>query len=715
MQQIEALLKSMTLREKVGQMTQVTLDTLCYGKPYKVREPLKIDPKKLDKVIRQKMVGSVLNVATAAHSQERWREIIQTIQETAAKTRLGIPVLYGIDSIHGASYVDGSSMFPQQLGLASAANPEMVEALFELSAQETVQAGMPWLFSPVADVGRNPAWPRAWEGFGEDPYLAGLLTTAATRGIEKVPQAVSCLKHYLAYGASNSGKDRTPAYLHERQVREYYLPPFVRGLEAGARTIMVNSSELNGIPLHADPFWLDTVLRKELGFEGIIVTDWQDILYLYEYHRVADSYRSAVKMAIEAGIDMSMTPLDTKFADHIVDLVESGELTEERIDQSVRRILRLKQELNLFDQAVVGQPGKTNHEVSEKLLRESAAQSIVLLRNEQYLLPLSKQQRLLVCGPAATTLRSLHGGWTYTWQGERTDRMAPKDEPTVLEAIRQEFGAEQVQHFHGCDFEDGLNLEGLEKQAATADTIVLCLGESSYTEFYGSIDDLYLSDAQEQLAKACIATGKPVILLLLQGRPRLISRFESGLAAIVTTFYPGQRGGWALAKLLSGEVNPSGRLPITYPRYPNALITYDHKTTEDRELQGIVGGYNPQFEFGHGLSYSEVKYEKLEVENLSVNSHLCINVKIRLTNTSPRPTDHIVQLFVSDHYASITPPVKRLRASRRIHLAASESQQLSFELGRESLEFIGINCQSVVEAGTFTVMIGALSADFEIE
>ncbi|MEM7571872.1 MAG: glycoside hydrolase family 3 N-terminal domain-containing protein [Bacteroidota bacterium] len=714
MQQIEALLSSMTLREKAGQMTQVTLDTLCVGKPYKVQEPLQIDPQKLERLIRDEMVGSVLNVATHAHHSERWREIIQQIQDTAAQTRLGIPVLYGIDSIHGASYVRGSSLFPQQLGLATAANPEMVETLFRLAAEETVQAGIPWLFAPVADVCRNPLWPRAWEGYGEDPYLAGLLTAAATRGIEQVDKAASCLKHYLAYGAAYTGKDRTPAYLHERQVREYHLPPFLQGLKAGAQTIMINSSELNGIPLHADPYWLDTVLRKELGFEGLLVTDWQDILYLYEYHRVADSYRAAVKLAIQAGIDMSMTPIDTEFAEHVVDLVESGELSEERIDQSVRRILTLKQELSLFEQPVVGQPGRPDRVASLGLIRESAAQAIVLLRNEQELLPLDKDQQLLVCGPAANSLRPLHGGWTYTWQGERTDELAPEDEPTVLEAIQQEFGQEQVRYFLGCEFEGRLDLKGLTTMANQADTIILCLGEDSYTEFYGSIDDLYLPAVQEELAEACIATGKKVILLLLQGRPRLISRFEAGIPAIATAFYPGQGGGWAIAKLLSGAINPSGRLPLTYPRYPNSLMTYDHKTTENRELQGIPAAFKPQFEFGHGLSYSEVKYEDLEVENRSVNSHLSINVKVRLTNSSARSTDHIVQLYLRDHYASITPPEKRLRASKRIHLAAKESQEVHFELGRESLEFIGIDCQPVVESGTFSVMVGDLTAEFEI-
>ncbi|MEM6397955.1 MAG: glycoside hydrolase family 3 N-terminal domain-containing protein [Bacteroidota bacterium] len=711
MSTIESLLSRMTLAEKAGQMTQVTIDMISKGKPYKLDDPLTIDQDRLQDILAEKAVGSMLNVGTRAHSKERWKDIIAQVQTTAAQSRLGIPILYGIDTIHGANYIQDTHLFPQQLGLAAGANPELVEQLFTIAAEETLEVGIPWLFSPVADVGRHPAWPRLWEGFGEDPYLAGELVAAAVRGIEKTG-AVSCLKHYLAYGAARSGKDRTPAYLHERQVRQTHLPPFVAGLRAGARTIMVNSAELNGIPLHADPFWLDRVLRQELGFEGVIVTDWEDIRYLFLFHKVAKDYREAVKMSILAGVDMSMTPLDIDFTDLLVDLVETGEISEARIDQSVRRILRLKEELGLFEQPIPRLQTEMIPSANRAdLCQQAAEESVVLLRNENSTLPLSKDSRILVCGPAATTLRSLHGGWTYTWQGERTDELAPKDEPNLLEALVQEFGQGQVGHLPGCDFNDLLDLNGFEKAAAKSNAIVLALGEASYTEFLGNIDDLYLPAAQEQLALACLATGKPVILVLLGGRPRLISRFEEGISAVLTACYPGRAGGRALAGAISGRVQPSGKLPITYPRYPNALLTYDHKITENRELQGLAGEFNPQFEFGSGLTYTQaVQYKNLQVK-LDDDS-LDVQVSVELYNPNQQAVSHIVQLFLRDHVATVTPPNKRLVRFRRLSLKAGETQQVHFSLQQADFEFVGIDCIACFEEGAFSVLCENLEIDF---
>lgn len=714
MSKIEALLSQMTLAEKAGQMTQVTIDMICYGKPYKLDDPLKINEQRLEEIVAKKAVGSMLNVGTHAHTKDRWKEIISQVTSTAAQSRLGIPVLYGIDTIHGANYVQDTHLYPQQLGLAAAANPELIEELFAMAAEETLEIGIPWLFSPVADVGRHPAWPRLWEGFGEDPYMAGKLAAAAVRGIEKTG-AVSCLKHYLAYAAALSGKDRTPAYLHERQVRQTHLPPFIAGLQAGARTVMVNSAELNGIPLHADPFWLDRVLRQELGFEGVVVTDWEDIRYLFLFHKVAKDYRSAVKMSIEAGIDMSMTPLDVDFTDHVVDLVESGEISEARIDKSVRRILKLKEELGLFEQPIPQPKADTIPTARrEAICIQAAEESLVLLRNESQTLPLAKDSKILICGPAATSKRSLHGGWTYSWQGEKTNELAPAEEPHLLEALVQEFGQRQVGHFPGCDFDDLLETDGLAKAAKEVDYIVLALGEASYTEFLGNIDDLYLPDVQEKLAHACLATGKPVVLVLLGGRPRLISRIEAGIPTILTAHYPGRAGAVAIAGAISGRVHPTGRLPITYPRYPNALMTYDHKTTENRVLQDLPAEFKPQFHFGTSLSYTKpIVYKKLEVEPSKKGRKTDVSISVH--NPNKEAVDHIVQLFLRDHYATVSPSTRRLVRFQRLRLAAKQTTTLSFTLVESDFQFIGIDCKPTFEAGDFSLYCNHLEADFYLE
>lgn len=713
-QRVETLLKQMTLREKAGQMTQVTLDTVTYGKPYKVREPLEIDPLKLNEFVTKGLVGSLLNVGTYAHTTERWQALIDQIQEAAAQTRLKIPVLYGIDTIHGANYVMGSTLFPQQLGLAATGNPELVADLFEMATHDTVRAGLPWLFSPVGDVGRKPSWPRLWEGFGEDVYQAAVLTKAATEGIERVEAAASCLKHFLGYGYTLSGKDRTPAWIPERQLREYFLPPFVEAIKAGAQTMMINSGEINGVPIHANKQLLTDMVRGELGFDGVLVTDWEDILYLHSRHRIADSYRTAVKIAIDAGIDMSMTPIDTEFADHVVDLVSSGELTEARIDESVRRILTLKERLGLFEQA---NPGKkypaANRQADLALAEKAAEQSIILLRNEEATLPFSKQDRILVVGPTAATKKSLHGGWTYTWQGERIDELDPTHHFNLLQAIQAEWGSDKVTYIPGCDFDGNLMTDDLAEAAAYVDKIVLCLGESSYTEFFGSLDDLHLPDEQLILAEEVIACGKPIALVLLQGRPRVISRFDEDIPAILTAFYPGHGGARALAGVLAGRVNPSGRLPITYPRHPNNLMAYDHKSTENQELQGAKPAFNPAFEFGHGLSYASFQYHDLALDKTTFSAGQTVRVEVSISNVSDLAGEHIVQLYSRDHFASVTPCVRRLRKFQRIALAAGETQKVDFSLTAKDLAFVGLDMKWVTEPGTFSVMIEELEVEVE--
>ncbi|PHI21238.1 beta-glucosidase [Lewinellaceae bacterium SD302] len=705
----------MTLAEKAGQMTQVTLDTISYGKPYKVKNPLRLSPQKLKKVIEKKLVGSVLNVGTHAHTPARWRELIDEIQAAAARTRLGIPVLYGLDTIHGANYVMGSTLFPQQLGLAATGNTELVEQVFSLAARDTLRAGVPWLFAPVADLGRDPRWPRLWEAFGEDVQITKDMTVAATKGIEKVEGAASCLKHFLGYGYPQSGMDRTPAWIPERQLREYYLPPFVSGLAAGSPSVMVNSGEINGEPVHASKFLLTDLLRGELGFDGVVVTDWEDVIYLHTRHRVADSYRSAVKISIEAGIDMSMTAMDTDFADHIVDLVESGELPEARIDESVRRILRMKEKLGLFE---IPNPGHDFPAAKPKkdlaLATKAAEQSIVLLKNKRGALPLKKQQRILVVGPTANSKRSLHGGWTYTWQGEKTDELDPSEHPTFLAAFRSEYGKKNVRYVQGCNHQDELKMKKLKDKLKWADRVILCLGESSYTEFFGSLDDLYLSPGQEELSVQVAKAKKPTTLLLLQGRPRCISRLKGKYDSILTAFYPGHGGATALSGVLTGRVNPSGRLPLTYPRSPNSLIPYDHKSTENQELQGAKSAFDPEFEFGYGLSYTDFSYRKLKLKKDVVGQNDKLKVSVKVKNTGRRSGGHVVQLYTRTHFAAITPSVRRLRAFQRIELQAGEERTVTFSIDVADLAYIGLDQQPRLEDGKYSLMIGDLEKDFMI-
>lgn len=717
---VEDLLAKMTLAEKAGQMTQLTIDTVANGKAYKLDFPLKLNEKKLIKVVQKYAVGSMLNVGPLAHTTTRWREIMGAIDKQVTKTRLKIPVLYGIDSIHGASYVMGATLFPQQLGLASTWNRDLAQKMGEVSAYETKAAGMPWAFSPVLDLGRNPVWPRIWETFGEDVYLAGELGSATVRGMQgddigHPHKLAACLKHFLGYGVPLSGRDRTPAYIPARQLAEYHVPPFAKALAAGAATIMINSGEINGIPVHSDRSILTDLLRDELGFTGLVVTDWEDIQYLHSRHRVAENQKEAVRMAIEAGIDMSMVPLDFTFTDYLIELVEEGTISEARLDVSVRRILQLKKDLGLFQGMVQPEeqyPLFAGADFKESSL-EASRQAIVLCKNENETLPLKKASKVLLCGPTADTLRSLNGGWTYSWQGELTDEQSLPF-PTILGALENKLG-DKLSYEQAVSFSEVIDIEAAVKAAQDVDVIVTCLGETSYTEFYGNIDSLNLETAQLDLVKALSETGKPIVLILLEGRPRLIGEIADLCQAILVGFHPGNEGGEAIAEILIGETCPSGKLPITYPKHPNALLTYDHKHPENLELQGVLGGFKPQFEFGHGLSYTQFSYSNLSLSQTNIHENDTIKVSVEVANTGKVKAKEVVQLYLSDLYASITPAIKRLKRFEKIELAAGESKTVEFHLTKDDLAFVGRDNRWIVEAGTFRVMIADLSAEFVLQ
>ncbi|MBX2873101.1 MAG: glycoside hydrolase family 3 C-terminal domain-containing protein [Saprospiraceae bacterium] len=717
---IEDLLAKMTLAEKAGQMTQLTIDTIANGKAYKLDFPLKLNEDKLIEVVQEYAVGSMLNVGPLAHSPERWREIMDAIASRVAKTRLKIPILYGIDSIHGASYVMGATLFPQQLGLAASWNRDLARKMGEISAYETKAAGMPWAFSPVLDLGRNPVWPRIWETFGEDVYLAGELGSATVRGMQgddigHPHKLAACLKHFLGYGVPLSGRDRTPAYVPARQLAEYHVPPFAKALAAGAATVMINSGEMNGIPVHSDPAILTDLLRDELGFTGLVVTDWEDIQYLHSRHRVAETQKEAVRLAIEAGIDMSMVPLDFTFTDYLIELVEEGTIPESRLDLSVRRILQLKKDLGLFKGMVEPEdqyPLFAGAEFKEASL-EASREAFVLCKNEEANLPLQEAQKVLLCGPAADTLRSLNGGWTYSWQGELTDEQS-LPYATVRGALQAQLG-DRLKYEKAVSFSGEMDIAAAVKAAKDVDVIVTCLGESSYTEFYGNIDDLRLDQAQIDLVKALATTGKPIILVLLEGRPRLITEIAELCQAILVGFHPGNEGGQAVAEILTGKTCPSGKLPITYPKYPNALSTYDYKHPENLELQGVLGGFKPQFEFGHGLSYTTFSYSNLRLSQSSIHENDTIRVSVEVENTGKVKGKEVVQLYLSDLYASITPPVKRLKRFEKIELEAGASKTVNFDLTKDDLAFVGRENRWIVEPGTFKLRISSLSAEFVLQ
>ncbi|HKP76867.1 MAG TPA: glycoside hydrolase family 3 N-terminal domain-containing protein, partial [Longimicrobiaceae bacterium] len=691
--------------EKVGQMTQLTLSAFAAeGSPQ--RDSVRLDPAKLRAGIVDHHIGSVLNVLGGALSLEGWHDAVRQVQGVAMRdTRLGIPVLYGIDFVHGASYARGGAIFPHNLGIAATFDTALARRAGEVTGQEALAAGLPWNFAPVLDVGRQPVWPRFYETFGEDPWLAARLGAANAAGMQRTGRVAATAKHYLGYSNPRSGRDRTPAYMTVREVRESYLPPFAAAVRAGVRTVMVNSGEIDGEPVHASRYWLTDVLRGELGFDGVVVSDWGDIEYLTTRHHVAPTLKDAVRMAIDAGIDMSMTPDNYRFYDLLLELVHEGTVPESRIDQSVRRILTLKADLGLFD---VPYPdpaaaARFGTEASAAVARRAAREGITLLKNDS-VLPLRKGARVLVTGPAAGSLTALNGGWTYTWQGQDAAQL-PEDARTLAEAMLRR--GRDVRYV-GMGF-DSADVDAAVAAAREAQVAVVAIGENAYAETPGNIEDLTLPEPQLRLVEAIEATGTPVVLVLVEGRPRIISRIADGARGIVMAYWPGMHGADAIADVLFGEVNPSGRLPFTYPRHPNALTTYDHKPTEE-----LDHGFRPQFEFGTGLSYTTFAYRDLRLSAPTLSAGGRITVSVTIANTGRRAGDETVLLFTRQRFASITPAVRRLRGFERVSLRSGASRTVEFTLSTADLTYVGHDGRPVLEPGTFDVMVGGLTATFEV-
>ncbi|MGZ4959421.1 MAG: glycoside hydrolase family 3 N-terminal domain-containing protein [Methylomonas sp.] len=714
---VQTLLSQMTLEEKVGQMTQIDFSVVSVVNGQDAENP--IDQAKLEEAILNRHVGSILNAPTTPNNKaqpiEKWRKITQTVRDTAAKTRLKIPVIYGIDAIHGATYTQNSVLFPQAISMAATFNTDLSFKEGEITAREVKASGLDWNFSPVMDIGRQPLWPRLWETYGEDVHLASEMGGAYIKGhqgddFSAADKAPTCLKHYVGYSYPLNGKDRTPAWIGERALREYFLPSFQAGVLAGAPTVMINSSEVDGIPGHANYQYLTTILRGEMGFKGFTVSDWEDIIRLHTRDRMAASPREAVKIAVMAGVDMSMVPFDFSFYDLLLELARTGEVPMSRIDEAVSRILRVKYQSGLFDRREPDLPGEGNFVTAEAVEtnKQAAREAIVLAKNDNHILPLSKKASILVTGPAANLLSVMNGGWTITWQGD-SEELYPKDKSTPLQAIRQKTSG-KVTYVGGQRFTDEINIEQAVTEARNHDVVILALGEKPYTETMGNIETLNLDPVQLQLARAIFEIGKPVVLMTFGGRPRIITEIAERAQAVVLGFLPGMEGGLAMADILFGDVNPSGKLPISYPRNTNDIVSYDYKPIELYENNK----YRPLFPFGYGLSYTTFETSGLRLGRDKIELGESIEISVDVKNTGKMTGKEVVMVYLNDVAASVTRPARQLKAFKKVELKPGEKQTLAFTLTAKDMSFIGVDMKRIVEPGEFKVMVGNETVHFNV-
>lgn len=714
---VKELVAKMTLEEKVGQMTQVTIQAVSKVQGTKDQQH-QLDDAKLEEAIKKYHVGSILNVYDVANSLEYWNEIITKIQDIATKqTRLSIPVMYGIDAIHGATYTKDATLFPQSISLAATWNTELAKQCGEITSVETKASGISWNFYPVMDIGRQPLWSRLWETYGEDIYLASQMGSSYILGaqgndIGAFNKLGTCLKHYAGYSFPINGLDRTPAWISERMMREYFLPTFEAGILAGAPSVMVNSAEVDGIPGHANYHLLTEILRDELHFKGVVVSDWEDIVRLHTRDRVASTPKEAVRIAVMAGVDMSMVPYDFSFYNYLLELADEGTVPMWRIDEAVSRIIALKMQLGLFDNPYPNKELKNDFAKDDftKANLDAARESIILTKNSNNILPLSKNSKVLVTGPTANMLSVLNGGWTITWQGNE-ESLYPKEKNTLLEAIQSKIGNASVNYVEGCSFDKDINMSKAVNEAKNSDAVILCLGEPAYCETPGNIFDLNLYKAQLEFAEKMIATGKPVILIMLEGRPRLITDIADKVEAILLGFLPGMEGGNAIADVLFGDINPSGKLPITYPKNPNGITLYDYKPLEKFDSNN----YDPLYPFGFGLSYTTFEYSNLKLSSNTISEKDELKVSVEVKNTGNIAGKEVVQLYLTDLYGSVTRPNKQLKGFEKVLLMPGEVKTIEFTLNRQHLSFIGQDNKRIVEPGDFVVSIGNSSLNFSLK
>ena len=726
--QVEQTLKKLTLEEKIGQMMELVTDLFGANDKNGV---FYIDEHKTDSILSRYKIGSILNAPnTCAPTAKQWEKYIAQIQKISMK-RIGIPCVFGLDQNHGSTYTQGGTLFPQNINVAATFNREIARRSAEATAYETRAVSVPWTYSPTVDLGRDARWPRIWENFGEDCYLSSEMGKAMVYGFQgEDPNNIdqyhiaTSMKHFMGYGVPWTGKDRTPAYISPADLREKHFAPFLAGLQAGALTVMVNSASVNGMPMHANKEFLTGWLKEETGWDGVLITDWADINNLYTREMVAKDKKDALRIAINAGIDMIMEPYSCDACGYLVELVKEGKIPMSRIDDACRRVLRMKYRLDLFKnptQKLKNYP-KFGGEEFAKLALEGATESMVLLKNEGNILPLQHGKKILLTGPNANQMRCLDGGWSYTWQGHRADEFAGKYN-TIYEAFCNEYGKENVILNQGVTYnEKGKYWEENEPQiqeavaaAKDADVIVACIGENSYTETPGNLTDLWLSENQRNLVKALAQTGKPVILVLNEGRPRLIADIEPLAQGIINILIPGNMGGDALANLVSGKSNFSGKMPYTYPKEINSLANYDFKKSE--EVGTMEGAYDynakitQQWGFGYGLSYTSYKYSNLKVSQSDFRHGDIIKVSVDVKNTGKVAGKESVLLFSSDLIASVVPDGRRLRAFDKVELQPGETKTMTFELKADDLAFVGWNGKWRLEEGDFKLMIADQSAD----
>ena len=735
--QVEQTLKKLTLEEKIGQMMELVTDLFGANDKNGV---FYIDEHKTDSILSRYKIGSILNAPnTCAPTAKQWEKYIAQIQKISMK-RIGIPCVFGLDQNHGSTYTQGGTLFPQNINVAATFNREIARRSAEATAYETRAVSIPWTYSPTVDLGRDARWPRIWENFGEDCYLSSEMGKAMVYGFQgEDPNNIdqyhiaTSMKHFMGYGVPWTGKDRTPAYISPADLREKHFAPFLAGLQAGALTVMVNSASVNGMPMHANKEFLTGWLKEETGWDGVLITDWADINNLYTREMVAKDKKDALRIAINAGIDMIMEPYSCDACGYLVELVKEGKIPMSRIDDACRRVLRMKYRLDLFKnptQKLKNYP-KFGGEEFAKLALEGATESMVLLKNEKLqdgnsVLPLAKGKKILLTGPNANQMRCLDGGWSYTWQGHRADEFAGKYN-TIYEAFCNEYGKENVILNQGVTYnekgkyweENEPQIQGAVDAAKNVDVIVACIGENSYTETPGNLTDLWLSENQRNLVKALAQTGKPVVLVLNEGRPRLIADIEPLAQGIIDILIPGNMGGDALVGLVSGKSNFSGKMPYTYPKEINSLANYDFKKSE--EVGTMEGAYDynakitQQWGFGYGLSYTSYQYSNLKVSQSDFRHGDIIKVSVDVKNTGKVAGKESVLLFSSDLIASMVPDGRRLRAFDKIELQPGETKTVTFDLNADNLAFVGYDGKWVLEEGDFKLMIADQSADIHCE
>lgn len=735
--QVEQTLKKLTLEEKVGQMMELVTDLFGANDKNGV---FYIDEHKTDSILSRYKIGSILNAPnTCAPTAKQWEKYIAQIQKISMK-RIGIPCVFGLDQNHGSTYTQDGTLFPQNINVAATFNREIARRSAEATAYETRAVSVPWTYSPTVDLGRDARWPRIWENFGEDCYLSSEMGKAMVYGFQgEDPNNIdqyhiaTSMKHFMGYGVPWTGKDRTPAYISPADLREKHFAPFLAGLQAGALTVMVNSASVNGMPMHANKEILTGWLKEQTGWDGVLVTDWADVNNLYTREMIAKDKKDALRIAINAGIDMIMEPYSCDACGYLIELVKEGKIPMSRIDDACRRVLRMKYRLDLFKnptQKLKNYP-KFGGEEFAKLALEGATESMVLLKNEKLqdgnpVLPLAKGKKILLTGPNANQMRCLDGGWSYTWQGHRTDEFAGKYN-TIYEAFCNQYGKENVILNQGVTYnekgkyweENEPQIQGAVDAAKNVDVIVACIGENSYTETPGNLTDLWLSENQRNLVKELSKTGKPVILVLNEGRPRLIADIEPLAQGIIDILIPGNMGGDALVNLVSGKSNFSGKMPYTYPKEINSLANYDFKKSE--EVGTMEGAYDynakitQQWGFGHGLSYTSYQYSNLKVSQSDFRHGDIIKVSVDVKNTGKVAGKESVLLFSSDLIASMVPDGRRLRAFDKIELQPGETKTVTFNLNADELAFVGYDGKWVLEEGDFKLMIADQSADIHCD